>query len=134
MQRNTQTTLANLRTGDRFHFINRADVWQVTYQTQGYTAVNQFMPWKTAVHPHDHLKKNSTPVKFLRHTKPQPGDDAMLNDLTAGDVFWIDNSIDDYTVMQPGYPKVICRCSGVDVEMSNMEWVTLIRKAQEATV
>lgn len=134
MQRQTIATLAELRPGDRFNYMKRVDVWQVVKQTSGYTAVNQFMPWKQAVHMHDELKKNTTPVKFLRHTKPLPGDEAMLNDLTVGDVFYTNNDImNEYTVIETGYPNVKCRCGDEIADCSNMEWVTVVSKVQEAT-
>jgi len=96
MNRNTLTTLGALRVGDRFHYLKRVDVWQVTSQTRTHTSVN--LPGLNGfVHKFDELKKASTQVVFLRHTIPQPGEQCLLRDLNPGDVFHLkDDIISEY--------------------------------------
>jgi hypothetical protein len=93
MKRFTQTTLGSLRIGDRFTFMRKKEtVWQVTGKTGKYVTINQFNPDGRQVLQFDELKTGTTPVIFMRHTIPMPGEECYVQDLKEGDVFYtLDN-------------------------------------------
>jgi hypothetical protein len=94
MQRFTQTTLGQLRDGDRFSFLRkRNEVWQVTGSTKNNVFINRFLHNGKQVLQYDETKRASTPVVFMRHTKPMPGEDCQLCDLQNGDVFYFLNDV-----------------------------------------
>lgn len=136
MQRNTFTTLGQLRVGDIFNFKGRADRWRVTKQTGASTMVNQFLPWGQPVHKFDHVKRNTAECKFIIHTQPQPGEETNITYLQPGDVFFTRNDIiTDYTLVQHGVTTVKCINKKMETtEIGNLEMVTLVRKAEEAVV
>lgn len=87
MERNTKTTLGQLRIGDRYNYLLRCDLWQVVSQKGKETHVNQIMFGENKLHKYDYVKRSSTEVIFLRHTLPLPGERCILCDLKAGDLF-----------------------------------------------
>lgn len=103
MQRNTVTTLGELRIGDRFHFLKRVDVWEITGKTRSHNSIN--LPGLNGVfiNKYDDLKKSSTPVVFMRHTIPEPGEECIFSDLKYGDIFHLpDNVINEYIITKGG--------------------------------
>lgn len=115
MNRNQLTTLAELREGDRFRYPSRNEAWEVINQGGKNTFVNQFTPNGKRLHVHDIIKKSDTPVVFLRHTRPLPGEDCLLQDLRDGDVFHLpDNIINEYRVIQNQHGKVIKAINNTD--------------------
>ena len=90
MERNTQTTLAELRVGDRFVFVGRVDKWQVTQQELKYSLINAPGLGGKLIYSHDKKEKNTKVVVFLRHTMPLPGEKCLLEDLKNGDTFYED--------------------------------------------
>jgi hypothetical protein len=132
MERNTITTLGQLREGDRFTYPRRVDVWQVTGFLDSQCLINQFSPGGTKIHPYDSLKKKNTMVKFLRHTKPEPGEQCLLKDLKIGDVFYTgDDVITEYTVQGEAAGKywlTFCSCNGKYGEIHGDEIVTLVSR------
>jgi hypothetical protein len=105
MQRKTHTTLDNLRIGDRFTYgSNKTDVWEVVQRFGNNTEVNQreaHGKWKMKFNI---IKRSSTQVYFLRHTKPLNGDECFIEDLQEGDVFWKpDNVMIEYVVIDKGH-------------------------------
>jgi hypothetical protein len=100
MQRNTITTLGELRTGDRFCFVMKDEVWQVTGFTRTQVTINKFTSHGTQIFKHDEMKLKKTAVRFLRHTMPLAGEDCFIEDLNVGDVFCFNESIvDEYQVV-----------------------------------
>lgn len=99
MDRNTLTTLGQLRIGDRFHYPKRVDVWQVIHKTSTQVSVNLPGLGESFVHKYPELKRGTTPVIFMRHTKPLPGERCLFQDLKHGDVFGLpDDVIKEYVV------------------------------------
>jgi|GEM_PF-4911285 len=120
MQRNTATTLGNLRIGDRFSFPGKLEVWQVVAPIgKGKVAINQFNDQGERVHPYDDIKKESTPVRFLRHTVLEFGEDGLIEQLKPGDVFTIGTDIiKEYVVLEQfkyqATPKGECKAVKLD--------------------
>lgn len=99
MQRNTITTLAQLRDGDRFTFVGKEEVWQKTgaYGTQ--ITFNKFTDSGNQVFKYDEKKLGKTGCRFVRHTVPMPGEDCFVQELKEGDVFYMnDNIVVEYMV------------------------------------
>lgn len=92
MERNTLTTLGQLRVGDRFRYNGRVDVWQVTAQLTSRTAVN-IPGYSGFLHKYDEMKKNTIQVIFMRHTIPLPGEQCLIKDLQVGDVFHLESNL-----------------------------------------
>lgn len=86
MQRNTITTLGELRVGDRFSFVKKNEVWQVTAIKKNTTCFNKF-DGKARLLKFDEEKRSTVQVFFLRHTIPVPGEECMIEDLKPGDIF-----------------------------------------------
>ncbi|MFL5811411.1 MAG: hypothetical protein ACJ749_17945 [Flavisolibacter sp.] len=105
MERNTLTTLGLLRIGDRFTYPKRVDVWQVMSKTSNQVFVNQISPFKNAtIHQYDEMKRASTQIKFIRHTKPLPGEEVLVKDLTEGDMFHFADEIEkDFVITKPEF-------------------------------
>lgn len=102
MQRKTLTTLNQLRIGDSFVFAGKDEVWRVTARANksGAVAINKFIGDKQ-IYKYDELRKGKVQVVFLQHTIPVPGEEILLDNLVAGDVF--KKSADDvheYVVVQ----------------------------------
>jgi hypothetical protein len=93
MERNTITTLGQLREGDRFTYPRRVDVWQVVGIVGKHVEINQFLPWGDPIHKYAQLKKGNVVVKFLRHTLPLPGEECLLTDLQENDVFYFPSDV-----------------------------------------
>lgn len=113
MAPNTITTLGALRDGDRFVFVGKTDVWEVTGRpNREYVSINQFNPDGSKKHLYDHLKKFDRPVKFLRHTKPLEGEQWLLKDLKSGAVFYrpTGNITHEYRLVENKYPNAIIKC------------------------
>ncbi|KAA2245512.1 hypothetical protein F0L74_06015 [Chitinophaga agrisoli] len=106
MNRNTKTTLSELRIGDRFHFLKDFAVWQIIEKTRTHVAVNQPKPGTEIaafIHRHHELKKGKTEVIFMRHTELQPGERGLFQDLKPGNVFGLPNDfIKEYVVTEDG--------------------------------
>lgn len=88
MKKNTFTVVGNLRSGDRFRFLTWPSEFEVMAQLDFITAINEihgsgFKYKKEEAIPH------LMPVMFLGHTKPQPGEDCLINQLKPGDTFRI---------------------------------------------
>ena len=110
MQRNTITTLGQLRVGDRFTFLKRVDVWHVTGQLTSKATINQMMPDGRLIHKYDDMKAAKTPVKFLKHTEPVPGEECQVQDLKPGDVFYHPfDVVSEWIVEKYEYPDVYCK-------------------------
>jgi hypothetical protein len=106
MERKTMTTLGELRIGDSFTFLKRADVWNVTARAdkKGKVAINQLDDNKKPLLKYDELKKASTEVLFLRHTIPVPGEECFICDLNEGDIFYKpDDIIHDFEMVKRGH-------------------------------
>jgi hypothetical protein len=102
MNRNTVTTLGELREGDRFTHLKKKEAWEVMKQVGRITYVNLpgLVPG-SFMYRNDTPLKNSTQVVFLRHTRPVAGDDVPVEQLKPGDVFHKqDDIITEYEVMQ----------------------------------
>jgi hypothetical protein len=101
MKRNEITTLDALRVGDRFTYLKRVDAWQVVEKEKGKVAVNQFLPWGDKIHRHDDVKPGKIQVRFLRHTRPEPGEECNMIDLQLGDVFYFpDNIVKEFRLVE----------------------------------
>jgi hypothetical protein len=101
MERNTITTLGQLRTGDRFTFVKKDEVWQVTGSTTTYVTINKFTSDGKKMIKFDEQRKRTMHVRFLRHTMPQPGEKCLIQELNLGDVFTtVDNIINEYFVRE----------------------------------
>lgn len=106
MNHKTVCRLDELRIGDSFVYLKRADPWRVMARQDksGRVAVNQVVngkpQWK-----HDELKRGKTTVMFLRHTKPVPGEECFLEDLAAGDKFQRldDDLLTEWVVEETGH-------------------------------
>lgn len=68
MHTNTITTLGQLQTGDRFRFLRKNDVWQVTKQERNKTHFNKFTEGGVQVFKYDEVRSSSSQCQFLRHT------------------------------------------------------------------
>lgn len=71
MQRNTNSPLGNLRTGDRFYFPDKpAEVWQITGSKvkKPFVAYNRIDKGKNW-YLHDRQTTAFAIVRFLRHTE-----------------------------------------------------------------
>lgn len=102
MKRNTLTTLGELRVGDRFRpGKKRVDVWEVTSKTKNYTCINQPGLNGVLIHKYDEQKSNKQQVIFMRHTKPEPGEECLLRDLKPGNVFHLlSDIISEYMLIE----------------------------------
>lgn len=137
MQRKTSTTLGELREGDRFAFLKY--VWQVMSKTGSFVNINQVSASGVVIHKFDHMKRSKLPVIFLRHTKPEPGDDCLVSDLKEGDLFvhLKDFTLFDWEVITVEYPTVKAEAKkwiepdNQVKEFSWMDWVVFVGKKQE---
>lgn len=129
MQPKTLTTLGELRIGDRFVYPKRVDPWQKMGHTKNNSAINQIAAHnKQPVHKYNELKKNSTPVVFLRHTALVPGEEFFMEDLSVGDVFKTTESDAEYTVISTGYPVYTIRQpNGDKVKAGNVLKVIFVK-------
>lgn len=106
MQRKTLTTLNQLRIGDSFVFLKKDEAWRVTAREDksGKVAFNKFLEDGRQVLQYDELRKGKTPVVFLRHTIPLPGEECFILDLVPGDVFHkTDDVVHEYVVVESGH-------------------------------
>lgn len=104
MQRNTITTLAQLRKGDRFTFTGKEEVWQKTGCYGSNVTYNKFTDGGIAILKYDEKKADKTSCRFVRHTVPLPGEDCLVQDLKQGDVFFMnDNIVVEYQVTNVFY-------------------------------
>lgn len=104
MERRSIQLLSRLREGDRFTFPKRLDVWEVMKpQVKGKVEVNQIINGKQKF-KFNEFKNGTTPVLFLRHTKPLEGEECFVEDLQEGDVFCKPNDIiTEYVVLNKGH-------------------------------
>lgn len=87
MERRTRTTLDQLRIGDIFHFLQSEEKFQVTEQTRTHAHINKPDYNRGRVSIHDQVVRNEKWVIFLRHTRPEPGEKCIVQDLRPGEVF-----------------------------------------------
>ena len=100
MKRNDIVQLKELREGDRFTYLKRVDPWQVMENAGAKVAVNQVLPWGKTIHRHNDVKPGHMQVRFLRHTRPEPGEECNMEDLQKGDVFFFpDHVAKEYKVV-----------------------------------
>ena len=137
MQRKTQTTLGELRIGDRFVYnARRVDPWQVMARADknGKVAVNQINYDGKPIHRHDDLKKKSTTVVFLRHTVILPQEECFLEDLNEGDIFRMkDDAVFEYELQKKGHDFYDVRRldQAAPFKGGRLATVILIRKKEE---
>jgi hypothetical protein len=132
MQRNIITELGKLHEGDRFAYLKRVDPWIVMDTRGTKVAVNQLDPDGSRIHKYDDFKSPGIQVRFLRHTKPLPQEECIVNDLQPGDVFFENsNVVREWKVIKQDYPKILAACltSQNEVELFPWNtWVTFVRK------
>jgi hypothetical protein len=93
MNHKTKTTLAHLRTGDRFvkghneKKIQAATVWQLLSIGKKYATINVVTDAGHKMYDRDQLENISAKIIFIRHTIPLPGEETLLQNLSIGDVF-----------------------------------------------
>jgi hypothetical protein len=91
MNRNTITAAGSLRLGDRFY--KAGDSKKRTFEV-----IEKYNEAIKCVEPHLSAEQRdiwqlqkrfraSTEVVFLRHTRPEPGEDCLIDDLRPGDIF-----------------------------------------------
>ncbi len=107
MEPKTITRLKELCIGDSFVYMKRVDPWRVMAlaDKSGRVAVNQINAAdRKPIWKHDELKKGHTKVTFLRHTKPVPGQECLVDDLKEGDVFFLpDDIIHEWILVNHGH-------------------------------
>lgn len=138
MQRKTQTTLGELRIGDRFVMPNGNIAFQVTARAdkKGRVAYNLVVDGKI-INRYDTLKNKATPVVFLRHTIPLPQEECFLEDLNEGDIFCMpDNVILEYVLVQKGKDFYTVRRldQAAPIKGGRLATVLFIRKKGEVKV
>jgi hypothetical protein len=87
MQWRTLTRLSELRVGDIFHYPKQEEKFQVTDQTRSHTSINKPDFNGGFISKYDEMVKNTKQVIFLRHTRPEPGEQCLVQDLRPGEVF-----------------------------------------------
>jgi hypothetical protein len=103
MERKTNTTLGDLRVGDRFVFPKETTVHQVFCTGKKTADINEVTPEGHPLNKYHTPKKLSTKVLFLRHGIPAPGEECFLDDLQPGDTFrMLDDEVHEYLVEKRG--------------------------------
>lgn len=133
MHRNTITTLAQLRNGDRFTLVGKEEVWQKTGAYGSNVTYNKFTDGGKAVLKYDEKKHGKTSVRFVRHTAPLPGEDCFVQDLKKGDVFFMnDNVVIEYRVTNIFYDgRTVKAYSTKEIDLSFGTRVVCVSKYAE---
>lgn len=140
MKRNTLTSINQLRFGDRFRNPKNVDVWEVVTVTDKVVTVNQPGLGGVFMHLHHEMRKGTTEVIFLRHTKPLPGEECLVQDLQVGDVFHkTDDIITEYTLTKPDFKikywhRYAIAANGEEITLDDNDVVCFVRKAEEVKV
>ena len=133
MERNTQTTLGQLRDGDRFYFSSdhKKVSWEVK-EKAGATQVLINNPNRPTRFP---IPKNKNlAVVFLRHTVPVPGDECQVEELSPGAMFYFpDDVITEYIVSDREGSFIRCLGPTGSQPFPPNTPVILVRNAPEVT-
>jgi len=140
MQRHTATTFGELRQGDRFYFVGDKQkiAYQVTLETLSgkQQSYNQVDAAGKNVWIHDKQAPGDKPVIFLRHTRPAPGDEWLLKDLSDGDVFYVDGDIiTEYQVIKNRHGRVIINLTtSGEKDLPDSTVVVFVKKRESVKV
>jgi hypothetical protein len=135
MQRNTSTVFGELRQGDRFYFVSDAKkvVHEITVENLiAKSKYNQVDPFGKKAWTFDKEGVRTTPVIFLRHTRPSSGDGWVLGELEDGDIFYLqEDLITEYLVIKNRHGKVYVNTStNLEKEIDHNKIVVFVKKRE----
>lgn len=87
MKRRTATQLSELHEGDRYIVKHKPGIYQLMKKEGKNIEVNEIEN-DTPIHKYNIKGNAKQNVIFLRHTKPEPGEECFIEDLSPQDVFY----------------------------------------------